>query len=156
VGKRTEKMITEFLQDIKALGGLPFYIFITLLFMIIGDFLMFFTLTIALIISYMITILIRMIYFRERPEKVKYKTFLQKIDASSFPSMHTIRATNLGIITATAIQTPLFSMLAIPYILLVAFSRVKLKRHHLSDVIGGLFFGVLISLLVIWMTNLIF
>lgn len=149
-------MIKEFLQDIKAFGGFPFYIVIILLFLVMNRMVMVFTLSLSLILSFLVTIGIRMIYFKERPVKVKYKTFFQKIDASSFPSLHTIRAVVLGIVLATSISTPLFSMLAIPCILLVAFARVKLKRHHLSDVIAGMFFGVLISLLSVWITNLLF
>ena len=62
----------------------------------------------------------------------------------------------LGIVLATTISAPLFSMLAIPCIILVAYARVKLNRHHLSDVIGGLVLGVIIGLVSIWVTNLIF
>jgi len=149
-------MIEEFLQDIKALGGLPFYVIIILLFVIMGNYPVVFALTFGLIVAYLITISIRLVYFKERPKKVKYKNLIQKIDASSFPSLHVIRAAILGIILATTISTPLFSMLSIPCILLVAYARVKLNRHHVSDVVGGLFFGVVIGLVSIGVTNLIF
>ena len=149
-------MIEEFLEDIKALGGLPFYVIVILLFAIMAEYPIVFALTFGLIVSYLITITIRMVYFRERPKKVKYKNWIQKIDASSFPSLHTMRAVVLGIIVATTISSPIFSMLAIPCILLVAYARVKLDRHHVSDVVAGLFLGVPVGLVSIWITNLLF
>ena len=149
-------MINEFLQDMKALGGLPIYVIIIALFLTMGDFIISTALTIGLVISYAVTIGIRSVYFKERPKKVKYRTKLEKLDASSFPSMHTIRVVVLGIILATAISTPLFSILAIPCIILAAYARVKLKRHHLIDVAAGAVFGILIALVSIWITNLIF
>lgn len=149
-------MKEELLQDLKALGGLPFYLIITLVFLIMQDFYATFALFFGLIVSFIVTIGIRMFYFKERPKKVKYNNWIQKIDASSFPSLHTMRAVILGIILMTLISTPLFSMLGVACILLVAYSRVKLKRHHLSDVIGGLFLGVVIGLGAIWVANLLF
>ena len=149
-------MINEFLQDMKALGGLPIYVIIIALFLTMGDFIISTALTIGLVISYAVTIGIRSVYFKERPKKVKYRTKLEKLDASSFPSMHTIRVVVLGIILATAISTPLFSILAIPCVILAAYARVKLKRHRLIDVAAGGVFGILIALVSIWITYLIF
>lgn len=149
-------MIDEFFQDLKALGGLPFYVIIIALFLIMGDYVTAFALSLGLILAYLMTAGIRSVYYKDRPKKVKYKTKLEKLDASSFPSLHTIRVVVLGIILATVISSPLFSMLVIPCVILAAYARVKLKRHHLMDVFGGAVLGIVIALFSIWMTNLVF
>jgi len=149
-------MLEEFWQDVKALGGIPFYLLIMLLFIILGDYKTTLVLGLGVVLSYSLTILIRMLYFKERPQKVKYKTFVQKIDASSFPSLHVMRVVVLGLVLALTISAPLFSMLAVLCILLVAKSRIKQQRHHFSDTVGGMIFGILIALLSMWIGNLIF
>ena len=149
-------MLEEFWQDIKALGGLPFYLIMILLFLILQDYKTTFVLFVGLVLTYSIAVLIRMIYFKERPQKVKYETFIQKIDASSFPSVHVMRAVVLGLILALTISSPFFSMLIVLCVLFVAKSRIKLKRHHLGDVLGGMILGVLVGLVSIWAGNMLF
>ncbi len=149
-------MLDEVWQDIKAFGGLPFYLIITLVFLIMYDYYVFFALVLGLILSYVVTIGIRLVYFKQRPQKVKYKNLIQKVDASSFPSLHTIRVVVLGLILMVVVSRPLFSLLVIPFVLLSAYARVKLKRHHLSDVIAGIFLGVVIALFSLWISNILF
>ena len=46
-------------------------------------------LAISLFFSYLFGSFIKLIYFKERPNEQKYNNAFQKIDASSFPSIHT-------------------------------------------------------------------
>jgi membrane-associated phospholipid phosphatase len=46
-------------------------------------------LCVALVCSYVFGSLIKLFYFKPRPKEQAYKNLLQKIDASSFPSVHT-------------------------------------------------------------------
>jgi membrane-associated phospholipid phosphatase len=138
----------ENLKDISSFGGLPLYIFVSLLFLFLGFIGVFYQLIIALFLVYVIFFVVRSIYFKERPKKVKYKNWLEKIDANSFPSAHALRATILGLIIISFFNNNYINLLILFTILLEGFMRVKLKQHFWSDVIFGWIFGALIWLLI--------
>jgi undecaprenyl-diphosphatase len=61
-------------------------------------------------------------------------------DAHSFPSGHAAAATAVAGVVALA--HPLTAPLALPLAGLVAYSRVALRVHHLSDVLAGVALGL--------------
>ncbi|KTG17033.1 hypothetical protein AUR63_01650 [Guyparkeria sp. XI15] len=65
------------------------------------------------------------------------------LDQYSFPSGHTLHATNFGI-QLLAFE-PLLAPLVVPFALLVAASRMVLGLHYLSDVLVGAVIGVSIA-----------
>ncbi|GMR33983.1 hypothetical protein PMAYCL1PPCAC_04178, partial [Pristionchus mayeri] len=86
---------------------------------------------------------------RERPaENVDDQVFEAPIaDQYSFPSGHTSRAAMLGMLLSYFFR-PL-TPIGITFPLLVAYSRVAMARHYVSDVIGGLTLGGLLGGLVL-------
>ena len=66
------------------------------------------------------------------------------LDQYSFPSGHTLHATNFGI-QLLAFE-PLLAPLVVPFALLVAVSRMVLGLHYLSDVLVGAAIGASIAL----------
>lgn len=89
----------------------------------------------SIIFSYVITSVIRIVYFKERPEKIKYSSFLMKIRASSFPSAHVQRATIITYFLSILWIYSLF--ITIILTLLVGYTRYKKKRHDLYDISAG-------------------
>ena len=87
-------------------------------------------LLISFAIAYVFTIIGRTIFFKERPKKRKYKNIIEKIDAGSFPSLHSARAGVLAVVLSTLFfhtgLTILFFLSAIG----VAWARVKLHKHY--------------------------
>lgn len=140
----------EFLEDLKAFGGLPIYLFSIALFFILGYVSMTVRLTVGLFIAYALTSSIRFVFFRRRPDKQRFKGLAQKIDASSFPSLHAMRASCLAVLLILFFNNVLITVVAIVAAICVALVRVLQKRHFASDVIAGLFFGVLVALVSIW------
>lgn len=67
------------------------------------------------------------------------------LDQYSFPSGHTLHATNFGI-QLLAFE-PLLAPLIVPFALLVATSRMVLGLHYLSDVLVGAAIGTSIALI---------
>ena len=61
-------------------------------------------------------------------------------DPFSFPSGHAAAATAIG--TTVALYEPLFAPIVIPVAALVALSRVRLRVHHVGDVVAGAALGV--------------
>jgi membrane-associated phospholipid phosphatase len=138
------------LEDLKAFGGLPIYLFLIALFFILNYFTMSFRLAIGLFLAYVLTSSIRFVFFRQRPDKQKFKGLAQKIDASSFPSLHAMRASCLAILLILFFNSFWITCLAIGAAVCVALVRVVQKRHFASDVIAGLIFGAIIAGIAIW------
>jgi len=67
---------------------------------------------------------------------------LEKIDAGSFPSIHASRIslvyfTLFNVTNLLSLKIAFISVIAV-----VAFSRVALKRHFWTDIIGGIVIGI--------------
>ena len=133
----------ELMQDIKGLSGVPIFVVLIISFLIIGNRVLGVQLLVGLVLAYVVTSIIRLIYFRRRPDNEQYHNVIGKIDASSFPSLHAMRA---GVLAA--ILSFWFSQLAIIFVLCaiaVAASRVATRRHYVSDVVVGLILGAVIG-----------
>jgi membrane-associated phospholipid phosphatase len=72
---------------------------------------------------------------------------IQTATGYSFPSGHTQSSTTFFTTLAVIIRKRIFSVFAVIIILLIGVSRVYLGVHWPVDVLGGWFFGILISLL---------
>lgn len=87
--------------------------------------------------------IIRLIFRRERPKKQPYNNIFEKINSSSFPSMHALRT---SIYTTTMFISSLYLLASIFLLItiLVSIARYTLKKHYISDLIVGIIFGILI------------
>lgn len=149
-------MRSENVKDIAALGGNPVYFLVGGLFWFFGQPQVMYQLIVSLILCYMLTTLFRITFFRERPKKQQYKNFLERIDASSFPSLHSMRAAVIAVTIGMFFNQPLVWILAAIAAVSVAITRVLQKRHHKSDVITGLIIGVAITVVSPLMLNWVF
>ncbi len=143
--------LDEVMRDTTALGGLAVYVFVAVLFLVLGNVMLFTQLVVGLVLCYGLIAPLRMIFFRVRPDKQKFSGVFTKIDAGSFPSMHSARATVLAIILAQFFTQPVVRGLLVVSVLGVLVTRILLKRHYLSDTIGGVVIGAVIG----WLTLLI-
>ncbi len=82
---------------------------------------------------------------RERPyinhDRIQCGT--APLDQYSFPSGHTLHATNFAIMFSQF--EPLFIPIVVPFALLVAVSRVVLGLHYPSDIIAGAAIGTALA-----------
>lgn len=140
----------EIWQDIKGLSGVPFFLVLIIISFLVGERTLACQLIIGLALAYAVTVVIRLLYFKRRPDKQGYHNLIEKIDASSFPSLHAMRAAVLATILSaffeSALLTPLFALAAVA----VGVSRVMTKRHDISDVLAGLILGALVGGVSIW------
>jgi undecaprenyl-diphosphatase len=98
------------------------------------------TLLITVVVTAVLTGLAKGIFRRQRPvEKWAIAT-----DKYAFPSGHAARAGAIAV--AMSFAFPAWSAAWLLWAVLVALARVALSRHYLSDVIAGLVFGILVSL----------
>ncbi len=139
------------MRDTTALGGLALYVFVAVLFGLLGNTAVFVQLIIGLALVYAISWPIRLLFFRTRPDKQKYSGFLTKIDAGSFPSTHSARSAVLAVILWYFFTEPVVRGLLVLGVLGVLATRVTLKRHRVVDVIGGLVIGLIVGCLALWL-----
>ena len=139
------------IEDISTLGASPFYIFLVVLFLILGFTKLFFWMAIGFVVAHVIVIIIRWLFPKTRPKKVRYQNFVEKIDASSFPSHHSLRMAMMVIFLALFFKNIYLTVFMISTALVVLFSRYYLKRHYIFDILGGAGIGVLLSLLIVWL-----
>jgi len=90
--------------------------------------------------------LIKIIFPKKRPDGQQYSNILEKIDAGSFPSLHTSRITITYLSLFFLSNVLVLKILYCLIIALVAYSRLQLKRHFLLDVIAGFVIGVLLTI----------
>lgn len=133
----------KFFEEITCLGGVGFYISLITLFFVLGRTDYVFKLIVALLIIYFLTFVIRVFYFKARPNKQIYKNFIERLDASSFPSVHAARATFISFFLIFSFLPNFFYTLLILVLwAVVLHSRVYLNKHYLIDVIAGILLGI--------------
>ncbi len=138
-------MLQEIIQDFTGLGGVPLFLTATFLFLATENYSPFNQLIVGFIISYVVVVVARLIYFKERPDRQKFKTIWERIDASSFPSLHSCRVALLGAVVINFFNSVPLTILFIALILGVGISRIMLKRHFFDDVFAGILLGVIIG-----------
>src|SRR3989338_6517453 len=95
-----KKYLDILFRDLTTFGGAIFFGLIVLLALAFHQETLAIDLIFGFIISLIILIPIRLLYFRNRPQKQTYSNIFERIDASSFPSWHTARIVFIAI-TAT-------------------------------------------------------
>ncbi len=148
INKLIKKLFLRFYKDITIFGGTYFYILILTITIILKQYNNAIKLTIAWILITLLSITIRYFYFKPRPKIKKYNNIIEKIDASSFPSMHAGRSTILFLFLTTIIKNPPLQILILFIWINILLSRIILKKHYIIDVIAGTILGIIIYYLV--------
>ena len=153
-------MIKEVIADISAWGGAGMYglvsILIFALYLDSGNtdyYNLFWRLVIAGALCHIIAYISRATHFSPRPDKQPAKNFLEKIDASAFPSIHSARAASLAIIFMNFFSSPWASTTLLVAAITVPIMRVVLKRHYFVDVLFGFILGLASALVALWITG---
>ncbi len=107
----------------------------------------FYVLARGLILIYALTMPVKLLLFRNRPRKMNYKSLWEKLEASSFPSVHAARVVFLSLALGARFDNTLLSAVLSLTAVLVMYSRTYLKKHYLGDVAGGFAAGVVIYFL---------
>jgi membrane-associated phospholipid phosphatase len=141
------KILELFFRDMTSLGGMFLYGLWVIGLGLLGHIDLAKKLFLAFVIVTIITVLIRCVYFKERPKKQAHSSFLERIDASSFPSIHAARSVSLALIVGKSVQAPLFFAFVLIVAFIVCLSRYYLKKHDTTDIIAGIILGAIVGFL---------
>jgi membrane-associated phospholipid phosphatase len=142
-------IIKEISKQITHLGCIVVYGVIIATTLLLEQYTLFWKLCISLIVIMFIGMGIKALYFKERPKKQEYFSRLEKIDASSFPSIHSARISALALILSMYFNKTLFTIFLTIVAICVMYSRIYLKKHRFVDIIGGAILGVLVGLVLV-------
>ncbi|HIH12529.1 TPA: phosphatase PAP2 family protein [Candidatus Woesearchaeota archaeon] len=134
-------IVDKFFKDISPLGGGVLYSLVLLVVLGLQEMALFLRLLFGFLLTGMVVVLIRSVYFKDRPQRREYHSWMEKIIASSFPSWHTARAVFLALTFMTLGGVYLKVVLGF-IALLVGYSRIHLRRHDYWDVLGGMVLGM--------------
>lgn len=146
-----QKYIDILFRDLTTFGSAIFYTLIVLLSFAFHQTALAMHLILGFVISFIILIPIRLLYFRNRPQKETHSNFLEYIDASSFPSWHTASIVFLAITGIFYFKNTLLTIISILLALLVCYSRLYLKKHDWIDVLGGVVLAGVTYWIVTWL-----
>lgn len=71
--------------------------------------------------------------------------------ANSFPSGHTATAFSTALLLVTVLKKKVWAFILPLVTFLVAYSRVYLAQHFVSDIIGGMLIGIITAVLALWL-----
>lgn len=134
--------LMDWARDITSLGNPFILLFIPFIFLGLGK--PFYILLVALAINEIIGSFIKIIFPKTRPNGQKYSNIIEKIDAGSFPSLHSSRMAVVYLTMFSNAENFIMQVLFILVILMVMLSRVALKKHFFIDIIGGFIIGLII------------
>ncbi|MBS3169487.1 phosphatase PAP2 family protein [Candidatus Woesearchaeota archaeon] len=137
-----EKYLDVIFRDITTFGSFAFHFFLILFVLALGHFFLVWQLLFAFFFTLLVTVIIRQFYFKDRPLKQAHGNFVEKIDAASFPSLHTARIVAIVLLLLDFIQNNTVTAFLLGFSILVIYSRVYLKKHDWEDVAGGMILGV--------------
>ncbi len=128
------------LRDVTALGSWFFVVLFLALFFF-ADRPKFWLLLAGMIFIVLAGYGIRVFYFKARPNKEEYGNWFERLDSSSFPSIHAARAAFYALFFNGVFGNVLVLALLVVLGALVCYSRIRLKKHDWSDVAGGIVLG---------------
>jgi len=143
--KYLELIVNKLFKKITPIGSLHFYLIISFLFLFLEYNKEFLILISGFFLLHLIAFPLRLIFFRERPIPKNYSNILEKINASSMPSLHSGRIVFLLLFLINFFNGKiLFNLYLILITILVLYSRIYRKKHYVTDVIFGTLLGILV------------
>lgn len=135
-----------FVNDFSSLGGMVFYCLMIIFMLVIRFYLLSLFLFVSLVVLFFIILTIRTIYFKPRPNKKGYKNLFERLDASSFPSVHAARIVSLLFFYIFNFNVNVMVLIFFSIVvLIVIYTRIKLRKHDIYDMIAGSFVGLISS-----------
>jgi len=134
-------------RDISALGSSSFYFSLIAAAALLGVKIVALRLLVGYFLIEIVVWLVRLVHYKERPDKEKFTAWWQKVNTGSFPSAHAARAAFTMMVLSWHFQSLYLSLFLAVLSVFVMQARVYLKRHDDWDVFAGQLLGVALTLL---------
>jgi membrane-associated phospholipid phosphatase len=134
----------NFWHEMTSFGGYMFPLFVFLASVFTENYSFAKKYFIGILSIYVVAFAIRYFYFKPRPEKFKHDNVIERMDASSFPSLHAARSTFVFAMLSGFVNDAGFTVLSCLIVLLTCYSRMRMKRHDWKDVVAGIVLGLLV------------
>jgi membrane-associated phospholipid phosphatase len=144
IKKVINKYLPQLFLEITNFGGLIFYLLVLGFVLLSWQFLLFWQLLFGLVVNVTVVVIIRLLYFKNRPNKQEFSNFIERLDASSFPSLHAARIFFMALVFLVYFENIYLSVFLMVMACLVTYSRYYLRKHDSYDLFGGLTLGVLV------------
>ncbi|MDR0650656.1 MAG: phosphatase PAP2 family protein [Candidatus Peribacteria bacterium] len=109
-------------------------------------FALFLLLCVSLCFTLGIAAFTKLFFYKERPIPMPTDTLWKKLNAGTFPSMHTIVATVIAMVVFRGTVELGFPqhvfLIYMIVVVAIALSRIALKKHYPTDVFFGVIYGV--------------
>ena len=146
-------LISDFIEEASGFGSFPFILFLITFFYLIGETQLSLWLLIGMIVSFIIVFLIKLFYFKERPNKIAYNNLLEKLNAGSFPSLHSLRIIMISTLISYYYQSLYLGIFLGLISLFVMYTRIRLKKHYFMDVLFRGIFGAIEAFLIMYLIH---
>ncbi len=144
--KRFFKIVSgEVIRDFTSFGNPFILIIISSIF--IGIEIKLLYIILGLLLTEMFCWIIKFFYYKKRPKEEVHANILERINAGSFPSLHSARSSFIFTCLFILSDNIILKILFITLIIIVGLTRIHLKKHYLSDIIAGYFIGIILSLI---------
>lgn len=145
------KFFEVFMMHISAFGTTELFLAVIVVSFLAGQFTLGAQLFLALVFSFIVLLPIKFLFYKERPVKRSHKNWLQKFDAASFPSAHSNRAAILFVILSAFFGKISLSIFLLLLSLLIAYSRIAIKRHFWLDAFAGYLIGIAEAIVILFL-----
>lgn len=116
----------------------------------------FWQLVLIWIFNELICSIVKLMWYRPRPMPMMWSSWYEKINASSFPSIHASRLAVLATFCVLSERFDLYTLwIVITAAIVVGITRIVLKKHYWTDVIGGWILGILLTVIGVYILSLI-
>ncbi|MBS3176025.1 phosphatase PAP2 family protein [Candidatus Woesearchaeota archaeon] len=148
----TEVMLRRYMRDITSLGSIVVSGLLIVYFYLTRQWRIANILVLGSVMCVAIPAVIRKVYFKKRPRTQEYHSSLEKLDASSFPSVHATRSFFFAYSLSYYFQNEILSIFFFALAALISYTRIYLKKHDWVDITVGVILGVIIGALLHFFT----
>ena len=147
--KKIKFVFNKMMWHISALGTSIFLILLVIASFLAGQEALSLKLLAGLVFVLVTVFPLKWAFHKERPDKQGHRNWIERLDASTFPSAHSARSAAAFVILSAFFSKLSLSIFILAISLLISYSRVYLERHYWKDIVVGYLMGLAEGVLIV-------